>query len=123
MMNSKSATLGYTLKNNTDAVFLPTPGLPGYFQTNFDYQLVRAIGAETYGGAEVGECLLTAKRIEDGDIESFTQAWTDTAMRVEALAEASLKGGHPVSARGLFACDDLLPHCGVLLAPHRPATS
>jgi len=95
-------TMGYTLKNKMDSMFLASPGLPGYFQTNFDYQLVRAIAAQTYGGAEVGECLMTAKRIQDGDIESFTQAWTDIATRMQSLAETSLKGGHTVSAREAF---------------------
>jgi hypothetical protein len=50
----------------------------------------------------VGECFSTARRVVDGDIESWTVAWRDTAQRVEAIAEDCLGAGHTVSAREAF---------------------
>jgi len=102
MISTTAAIPGYALKNPTTVAFLPTPGMPGYFQTNFDYQLVRAMGAEAYSGSSIGECLVTAKRIVDGDDESFVTAWSAMAVRVEQLGDDSFKGGHLVSAREAF---------------------
>ena len=85
------------------AIFSATPGMPGVFKSNFDYQLVRAMCAGSYGdGGAVGECFSTARRVVDGDIESWTVAWRDTAQRVEAIAEDCVRAGHRVSAREAF---------------------
>ena len=85
------------------AIFGATPGMPGVFTSNFDYQLVRAMCAGAYGdGGAVGECFSTARRVVDGDIESWTVAWSDTAERVEAIAEDCVAAGHTVSAREAF---------------------
>jgi hypothetical protein len=64
----------------TGVVFGATPGMPRVFTSNFDYQFVRAMCAGSYGdGGAVGECFSTARRVVDGDIESWTVAWSDTA--------------------------------------------
>jgi pimeloyl-ACP methyl ester carboxylesterase len=74
-----------------------------YFKDElFDGQLLRALTAVYYGGAEVGECLSTAQRIAEGNAESWYQAWQQTADRVYAAAEASLARGYLVSAREAF---------------------
>jgi hypothetical protein len=74
-----------------------------YFKDDlFDGQLLRALTAVYYGGAEVGECLNTAQHIADGNAESWYQAWQQTADRVYAAAEASLAHGYLVSAREAF---------------------
>jgi pimeloyl-ACP methyl ester carboxylesterase len=87
----------------TGVVFGATPGMPGVFTSNFDYQLVRAMCAGSYGdGGAVGECFSTARRVVDGDVESWTVAWSDTAQRVEAIAEDCVGAGHTVSAREAF---------------------
>jgi pimeloyl-ACP methyl ester carboxylesterase len=87
----------------TAPVFGAVPGMPGLFKSNFDYQLVRAMGAGAYGdGGAVGEVYTTARRVVDGDIESWTAAWTETAERVERIAHGCLSGGHVVSAREAF---------------------
>ena len=71
-----------------------------YFKDSyFDYNFEKFLGLATYSGAEIAECFETAARIKDGDVESWTQAWTSTARRVEAYAENALKGNHTVSAR------------------------
>jgi hypothetical protein len=77
--------------------------MPRVFKSNFDYQLVRAMCAGSYGdGGAVGECFSTARRVVDGDIESWTVAWSDTAQRVEAIAADCVRAGHTVSAREAF---------------------
>ena len=74
-----------------------------YFKNElFDGQLLRALTAVYYGGAEVGECLSTAQRIAEGDAESWHREWRQTADRVYAAAEESLAKGHLVSAREAF---------------------
>jgi len=89
--------------STTGAVFGATPGMPQLFKSNFDYQLVRTMIAGAYGeGGAIGELYTTARRIKDGDIESWTVAWTATAERIEGIANNCLKGGHIVSAREAF---------------------
>ncbi|RVX74987.1 hypothetical protein B0A52_01264 [Exophiala mesophila] len=65
----------------------------------FDYNFNKFLGLATYSGAEIAECFETASRIKDGDIESWIEAWTATAKRVEAYAEKAYKGGHKISAK------------------------
>lgn len=67
--------------------------------SHFDYNLAKYLGLATYSGAELGECLSTAHRITDGDIESWITEWSKTARRVEDYAVEALKGGHKVSAK------------------------
>ena len=69
---------------------------------DFDGQLLRAISYTAYGGADIGECFETASRIEEGDRDSWYEAWTKTADRMKADAEESLKGGHTSSARRAY---------------------
>jgi len=89
--------------STTGAVFGATPGMPQLFKSNFDYQLVRTMLAGAYGeGGAIGELYTTARRIKDGDIESWTVAWMATAERIEGIANSCLKGGHIVSAREAF---------------------
>ena len=78
-------------------------GMPGIFKSNFDYQLARAMPAGAYGdGGAVGEACSTARRIVDGDPESWVAAWTETAERVEKIGRDCLSGGHAISARDAF---------------------
>jgi len=55
-----------------------------------------------YGGADFGECYVTAKQIKPGDADSFYRAWVATADRVFEMAEESGAAGHPVSAREAY---------------------
>jgi pimeloyl-ACP methyl ester carboxylesterase len=68
----------------------------------FDYQLLRATAYTTYGGAEIGECLVTAERITDGDTESWHEEWLATAERVERTADDALAAGNERTARGAY---------------------
>jgi hypothetical protein len=100
-MNSKTPAPVASGKG-TKVAFAATAGMPEYFKGNFDYQFTRTMGCVTYDGAALGECYETASRIEDEREDSYTQAWSVTAERVEGIARKSLAGGHLVSAREAF---------------------
>ncbi len=90
-------------KTDSDAIFVSTPGMPGFYETNMDFQLVRAMCAASYGeGGAVGECYATARQVKDGDLEAWGRAWSDTAARNEDLAGRCLRSGHHVSAREAY---------------------
>ena len=65
----------------------------------FDFFLQWALGAQTHGASEVGECFYAASMIRDGDPVSWIRSWDELAGRVEARGRASLDAGHRVSAR------------------------
>lgn len=67
-----------------------------------DAQLVRAVGAAGYGGADLGECLATARRINERDLDSWFEQWTVTATAVARLAESETAAGNQTSARLAF---------------------
>ncbi len=77
-------------------------GAPQVFQGAFDFQLVRAMGTQTYGGAEIGECLSTARKIINNDTESWYMEWEALGSRIEALGNDYLAHGGEVSAREAF---------------------
>ena len=86
-----------------EVIFGATPGMPGMFKSNFDYQLVRGMLAGAYGeGGAFGELYSTARRIVDRDINSWAVEWGRTAERIEAIASDCLSGRHIVSAREAF---------------------
>ncbi|HEY7947231.1 MAG TPA: hypothetical protein VID75_06125, partial [Acidimicrobiales bacterium] len=74
----------------------------GFRDSEFDYQLLRAMGAADYGGSSVGECLAAAGMITDGDTGSWVSAFSHLAARVERRASSCLDAGHLVSARDHF---------------------
>jgi alpha-beta hydrolase superfamily lysophospholipase len=67
-----------------------------------DAQTLRAIGVAPYGGADVGECLVTAARVKGTDLTSWHDAWTATAAATLALAESEAAAGRTESARLAF---------------------
>jgi hypothetical protein len=69
---------------------------------SFSYELLRAVGYSSYGGADIGECLETASRITESDFAGWYRAWKHTADRVSAIGERALEQGHRVSARDAF---------------------
>ncbi|MDT7770395.1 MAG: hypothetical protein QOI30_3412, partial [Mycobacterium sp.] len=66
---------------------------------SFSFEALRAAGFANYGGADLGEILVTARAIPDGDEASWHREWKATAERVEELGQKSLADGHNVSAR------------------------
>ncbi|MFE0677183.1 alpha/beta hydrolase family protein [Streptomyces sp. NPDC058867] len=62
----------------------------------------RALTTINGGGAEWGECALTAERIFEGDADSWYEEWAATATMVRGWAEESDRAGHRVSAREAY---------------------
>lgn len=69
---------------------------------SFAFELVRNLGFMYYGGADLGEMVATSNKIEEGDLESWFKEWDARARRVLSIADASLEGGHLVSAREAY---------------------
>ncbi|MCT0224021.1 alpha/beta fold hydrolase [Synechococcus sp. CS-1328] len=68
----------------------------------FERFAVRALSHALYGGADFGECFVTASQIAKGDPDSWFHAWTATADRVFAIADACAAAGRSVSAREAY---------------------
>ncbi|MEC0225661.1 hypothetical protein [Paenibacillus alba] len=68
----------------------------------FSFELLRTLSYAPYGGADIGECLSTAYRIEEGNFESWYTEWYKTAERIHALAIDSLERGNRISAREFY---------------------
>jgi hypothetical protein len=73
----------------------------------YGFQCLRTASAAVGGGADLGECLVTAAAITSGDDESWYRAWNTIAERLEKEATASVKSGHTQSACSAFfrACN------------------
>jgi pimeloyl-ACP methyl ester carboxylesterase len=67
-----------------------------------DAQLLRTVGSAPYGGADVGECLATATRVQGTDLTSWYEAWASTAETAATLAESELAAGRTETARAAF---------------------
>ena len=79
----------------------------GFTDAEMDFQLLRQLGASTYGGASVGECLSVAQLMQDGVPDSWVKAFTNLAKREETDAKERAQKGHKISAREQFlkACN------------------
>jgi pimeloyl-ACP methyl ester carboxylesterase len=66
---------------------------------SFSFEALRAAGYGSYGGADLGDILVAARRIPDGDEAAWHREWKAAAERAEELGRKSLAGGHTVSAR------------------------
>jgi dienelactone hydrolase len=73
----------------------------------FDGQLQRAISKAYERCSDIGECLATAKRIQQSDYDSWYDRWWETAEKAQRTAEASKALGHEVSTREAYlrACE------------------
>jgi pimeloyl-ACP methyl ester carboxylesterase len=69
---------------------------------SFAFEFVRNLGFTYYGGADLGEMMATAGRIEEGNFESWFTEWDRLAQRILSRADASLAGGHLESAREAY---------------------
>jgi pimeloyl-ACP methyl ester carboxylesterase len=68
----------------------------------FSFQALRAAGFAVYGGADLGEVIVTAQKIRGSDVASWHRSWKATAERVHAIGSEALAAGHRVSAREAF---------------------
>jgi pimeloyl-ACP methyl ester carboxylesterase len=67
-----------------------------------DGQFLRTLDYIYHGGADIGECFITARRIDPTDEATWYTEWMALGDRIHAEAEASLAEGHVVSARDGF---------------------
>jgi pimeloyl-ACP methyl ester carboxylesterase len=74
---------------------------------SFSFEALRTAGYAAYGGADLGEVLVTARGIPDGDEAAWHQQWKALAQRLHAAGTSALQAGHRISAR-----DALLRACG-----------
>ncbi len=68
----------------------------------FDFQMVRGLGASCKGGATLGECMVTAGRISNGDVLSWVMEWATTAAAVEKQAVDFAGRGVKSAARDAY---------------------
>jgi hypothetical protein len=69
---------------------------------SFSFETLRGAGFSLDGGSDLGEILVTASGIGEGDEDAWHREWRATADRVAGLGESSLAAGHQVSAREAF---------------------
>ncbi|MFF8288998.1 alpha/beta fold hydrolase [Streptomyces sp. NPDC016309] len=70
-----------------------------FHDESFDFETLRTACFAPYGGADLGEVIVTARAIPDGDEDAWYEQWRATAARVHALGDEALAAGHRVSAR------------------------
>jgi pimeloyl-ACP methyl ester carboxylesterase len=68
----------------------------------FIFEFIRTMGHTYGGGADLGECVATARLITDGSDKSWYEEWLKTANRIFAAARESEAQGHLVSARTAY---------------------
>jgi pimeloyl-ACP methyl ester carboxylesterase len=83
---------------NEDTVFRTTAGMPGRYDSNFDFQLAGILGTADAGGAAIGECYATISTVADGDVQGWADAWENTARRIQETATRVESEGHAISA-------------------------
>jgi pimeloyl-ACP methyl ester carboxylesterase len=66
---------------------------------SFSFETLRTAGFALYGGADLGEVLVTAAAITGGDEASWHREWKATAERLQTTGEKARAAGHRVSAR------------------------
>jgi len=74
----------------------------GFTDPEFAFELRRTMGAAYAGEADIGECLATASRIQEGDFESWYREWNQTADTFRTAGDESLAAGHRVSAKEAY---------------------
>jgi hypothetical protein len=65
---------------------------------DFEFTTEILLGSAAYDGADAGEVLATVAEVKDGDFDSWCEAWTATATRVEEEAAAAEAAGHRATA-------------------------
>ena len=66
---------------------------------NFTFEFIRTLGYAYEKGADLGESVATAKKITDGDFDSWYRAWLATAERIARVATTADQQQHTVTAR------------------------
>ncbi|KAJ4262927.1 hypothetical protein NW762_006540 [Fusarium torreyae] len=69
---------------------------------SFNFNILAYMSGAPYQGADIGEVLVAANNIKDGDLESFYEQFNSLATRVHNQAIAIDSKKHPISARNAF---------------------
>lgn len=67
-----------------------------------DAQLIRAIGATSHQGADIGEVVQAMQGLDEKSLDSWYEAWNTLGERVFAFAEEQERAGHRIGARKAF---------------------
>ncbi|MGO4424094.1 alpha/beta hydrolase family protein, partial [Streptomyces sp. MCAF7] len=70
-----------------------------YDDESFSFEALRAAGYAAYGGADLGEVLVTCRQIPEVDEAAWSVRWAATAARIERIGRDAMAAGHRVSAR------------------------
>lgn len=69
---------------------------------SFTFEFIRTLGYAVSGAADLGECIATARSIQDGDIYSWRDRWVETSQRMQTFARRMESQGEVVSAREAY---------------------
>lgn len=92
----------FAMTERTFGTARATKGFGVFDDHETDWTFLRTLAQMSEKGAEVGECLPAARRINERDVESWITEWATLAERLEQDAEDALDEGHEISARELF---------------------
>jgi pimeloyl-ACP methyl ester carboxylesterase len=115
LMISLAAGCGKTTSTSTSSKenYKPTFHAPAaqtglVFQSpELQFQMLRAMGASAYGAADTGESLEAAMQVDEGQLQqgnfdSWYNAWNSTAERLRSIADESLARGDKTSAHDTY---------------------
>jgi hypothetical protein len=68
----------------------------------FSFEALRVTGYAPYGGADLGQVIVTARQIPRGDEAAWHRCWKQTAEQLHAADAEALRAGRVTSA-GLAA--------------------
>jgi hypothetical protein len=68
----------------------------------FSFEALRVTGYAPYGGADLGQVIVTGRQIPEGDEAAWPRCWKQTAERLHAAGAAALRADRVTSA-GLAA--------------------
>ena len=81
-----------------------------------DAQLLRVVGAASYEGSDIGECLAAAGRVRGTDVTSWHDAWRALAVDTHKLArEAEATEEHDTARRAYLRASSYYRTAGVML--------
>ena len=66
----------------------------------FSFEALRVTGYAPYGGADLGQVIVTARQIPERDEAAWHRCWKQTAERLHAAGAGALRAGR-VSSTGL----------------------
>ena len=66
------------------------------------FEFIRLMGQVYFRGADIGECVLAARKIKQGDDLDWYNVWKETGEMVENMAEGFNKENHKISARHAY---------------------